>query len=106
MQKIKKISTISTVILMIAMFASLITLPAIEAQSISYNTTYLYVGTNAKLVGLGQNVLLIFWTKDIPPDIGETAGTVASPTTRAGWDGVKLIVTKPNGVNETINMPR
>src|SRR5665647_682843 len=108
MQKIlNKPSTISiALILMISMFASLVVLPTINAQTINTYTTYLYVGTNAKLVGLGQNVLLVYWTKDIPPDIGETAGTVPSPTTRAGWDGVTLIVTKPDGTNQTIAMPR
>jgi hypothetical protein len=25
------------------------------------------------------------WTADMPPDIGETAGTVAAPNGRAGW---------------------
>ena len=92
-------------ILMISMVASLF-LPLIYAQTINRYTSNLYVGSNAKLIGLGQQVLLVYWTAEMPPDIGETAGTVSSPTTRAGWDGVIFTVIKPDGTNETKVMTR
>ena len=65
-------------ILIISMFAALF-LPPINAQTINRYTSNLYVGSNAKLIGIGQQVLLVYWTAEMPPDFGETAGTVSSP---------------------------
>ena len=43
----------------------------------------------------------------MPPDIGETAGTVASPTGRAGWNNPATVsIMKPDGTNDTLTMPR
>ena len=58
-----------------------------------------------KVVGVGQSILLVAWTADIPPDIGETAGTVPSPNGRAGWNGMQINLTKPNGESVLLDMP-
>jgi len=50
-------------------------------------------------------MLVVAWTAAMPPDIGETAGTVSSPTLRAGWTGMTAVVTKPDGTNETLVFP-
>ena len=90
------------------MITLLFSLPGVYAQSanVSYNTTYLFVGVSEKTIGVGQQLLLVYWTSNIPPDIGEINNKVSSPTTRAGWDGVTLAITKPDGTNETVLMPR
>ncbi len=72
--------------------------------------TWLYVGTSAggggvADVGVGQQMLITAWTKDMPPDIGETAHLVQAPNGRAGWDGVTVTVTKPDNSTETLIFP-
>ena len=43
----------------------------------------------------------------MPPDVGETAGTIPSPNGRAAWNNPAIVtITKPDGTNETVSMPR
>ncbi|MCL2359713.1 MAG: PQQ-like beta-propeller repeat protein [Candidatus Bathyarchaeota archaeon] len=93
-------------ILIISLLTSSIALHQVNAQTTSRTASYIYVGASTGLIGVGQELSLVYWTADPPPDIGEETGAIPSPTGRAGWDGVKLIITDPNGNNETITMPR
>jgi hypothetical protein len=45
------------------------------------------------------------WTADMPPDIGEQAGTISSPSGRAGWANIPIKVTKPDNTSETFTIP-
>ena len=105
--KFAKNKTMATLILMLIMAIPLVSLSVGNAATVT-NTihTYLYVGTSAggggvATVGRGQSMLITAWTKDLPPDVGETAHLVSSPsgqfaTYRAGWDGVQVNITKPD----------
>jgi hypothetical protein len=110
-QKSKKMNTIISLILTITIVAStLAAFPIASAQTVNRYYTWLYVGTSAGgggagPIGVGQDMLLVAWTKDMPPDIGETSDVVASPTGRAGWYGMQISVTKPDNTTEIVNMP-
>jgi hypothetical protein len=91
--------------LILAIASSLITFPTATA-AVNYYTSWIYVSVNHDFIGLGQPVLLVTWMAQLPPDIGEQLGQIPSPTGRAGWDDVKFVITKPDGNNETIMLPR
>ena len=50
-------------------------------------------------------MLIVAWTADMPPDIGETSGAVPSPNGRAGWYGMQIKVWDPDNETETLDMP-
>jgi hypothetical protein len=77
----------------------------VEAQIKTTYDSYIYVTASPDPVGLGQTVLIATWTAEMPPDIGETAGTVISPSTRAGWYDITLTLTDPDGETQTIKLP-
>jgi hypothetical protein len=110
-RKNKKMNTIISLILTITIVASTIAaFPIASAQTVNRYYTWLYVGTSAGgggagPIGVGQDMLLVAWTKDMPPDIGETSDVVASPTGRSGWYGMQISVTKPDNTTEIVNMP-
>jgi outer membrane protein assembly factor BamB len=91
--------------LMATIAVTLVALP-IGNAAVNYYPSFMFVSTSLRQVGVGQPVLLVYWTANIPPDIGEQSGTISSPYGRAGWDGVTIIITNPDGINETIEMPR
>ena len=93
-----------TIIMLLTITAMLFASSAVDAAVANYNS-YIYVSASPNVIGVGQSVLLVAWTADIPPDIGETAGTVASPTGRAGWTGMQINLTQPNGESVLLNMP-
>ena len=109
-----KISTSKTNLSLITMFLMLTMaismfaiLPQIEAQTITYTRSFMYVGVTPNTVGVGQDVIIVTWTADMPPDVGETAGTIPSPNGRAAWNTPAIVtITKPDGTNETVSMPR
>jgi len=113
--KNKKIQTAISVILILSMIASIAFVSA-DVVNVNGKTlivgkihTWLYVGTSAggggvADVGVGQQMLITAWTKDIPPDIGETANLISTPDGRAGWNGITITVTRPDNTTETLNM--
>ena len=109
--KSKTTKIVISIILMIAMVTSCFSaFPLmVKAQVTPINVySYAYVGSSVGdggTVGLGQPMQLVCWTKDLPPDIGETNGIIASPNGRAGWYGWVINVTKPNGTTESITLP-
>jgi len=70
----------------------------------SYASTLMFV-TAQPVAAAGQQMFIIYWTSVIPPDIGESAGTVISPSQRAGWYDVTLTITEPDGAVTIIPMP-
>jgi hypothetical protein len=72
-----------------------------------YYTSYVYVatGTGNRPTTLGDSVLLVAWTADMPPDIGELSGVVSSPSGRAGWYDMQIKVWTPSNETEILDMP-
>ena len=100
-----------TAILMIALFllstvAVVVQIPDANAATNTY-TSYVYVatGTGDRPTQVNTPLLIVAWTADMPPDTGEILGVVSSPTGRAGWAGMQIIVTDPDGNTETLEMP-
>ena len=107
MEKNKTMNSLIALILTITIVTSaLVVIPMVDA-AVSSTYTWAYVTTNVGTgtIGVGQSMLLVCWTKDLPPDIGETNGLVSSPTGRAGWYGWQINVTKPDNSTEIVNMP-
>ncbi len=106
---IKNKNSIIAIILISAMIASSIfaILPTDTAQTVTVQKypTFIYGAVAPNPVGVSQPVTIVAWTAEMPPDIGEQAGTVASPSTRAGWSGLTLTLTDPNNVTSTIALP-
>ena len=105
-----KISKNKTMASLIALFLTLsiaftlVALPTVNAAIDRTYLTFMYV-TAQPVTGVNQPMFLVYWTDRIPQDIGESAGYVTSPSGRCGWYDIKLIVTKPSGTIEPINMP-
>jgi hypothetical protein len=95
-------ATAIALLLMLSMTASLVLLPPANA-AVRSHFSYMYVSTGSNVVGVGQQVLLVYWTADIPPDIGEISGAVSGNLNRASWSGCSFNVTTPEGV--TTNYP-
>ena len=91
------------VILLLSIATMLLVPSPVNAAVTTYNS-YIYVSSSPRVAGVGQSVLLVAWTADIPPDIGETAGTISSPSGRAGWIGMEINLTKPNGESVLLDM--
>jgi hypothetical protein len=71
----------------------------------TYIRSFIYVGCSPNPVGVGQETVIVAWTADMPPDIGEQRGGVTSPTGRAGWYDMTIELITPDGTNETLAMP-
>jgi hypothetical protein len=97
-----------TAILLVSLMLPVVALPLSSGQTVSSTHTWLYVGTGAGSapMQIGDDILIIAWTKDVVPDIGETAGLVSSPSGRSGWDGMKINVTCPDNSTVILDMPR
>jgi hypothetical protein len=91
---------------LIATVAVIIPLPTVTAED-RYYTSYVYVadGAGARGVGVNEMVLLVAWTADMPPNVGEIQGVVQSPTGRAGWADIQVKVTDPDGEEELLTLP-
>ena len=70
----------------------------------TYASTQVYCFVQP-VAAIGQQMFMVFWTESMPPDIGETAGTVSAPSSRAGWYGVSFTITKPDGTTDTYTHP-
>ena len=98
--KNKTMATMIAIFLMLTITATPVALPTVNA-AVNYYTSYVYVFIGPNPVGVGQSVLLVQWTADIPPDVGEIAGT--APGGRCAWYGLSFNVTTPEG--KTTNYP-
>ena len=108
--KNKSKSSAIALILMLTMIASSVAIfPPANAQTVPVTTTktYFYVGVSPVIVGVGQPVIIVTWTADLPPDVGETNGQIASPNGRAAWNSPQTVtIIRPDGKNETLTLPR
>jgi hypothetical protein len=96
----KTTATAIAIFLMLTIAATLIALPIVSAQTNREQPNFIYV-TAQPLTGIGQNVFISYFTDRLPIDVGEVAGLLPG---RAHWSDIKLIITKPDGTNETIAM--
>jgi hypothetical protein len=84
-------------------YLCLVPLPA-DAQTYR---SFVYVGVSPKVVGVGQQIIVVTWTADMPPDVGEQNLLISSPNGRAAWNNPMIVyITKPDGTNDTLEMPR
>ena len=102
----KTISILIALFLTLSMVITTIAIPAVDAAT-TYYYTYIYCESSAAArgIGVGQNVLLVAWTAEMPPDQGEASGLVSSPSGRAGWSGMQINLTKPDNTTEILDMP-
>jgi hypothetical protein len=100
-----KISAI-TFILVLTISAVIVVLPQVNAATTNFHT-WVYVATGAgnRKVSLGESVLLVTWTADMPPDTGEASGVVPSPSGRAGWHGMQIQVWEPDDETTILDLP-
>ena len=98
----KTVKTTITMILIIAMatITFMPNLPTANAVENNY-TSYIYVSVANSLIGIGQSQLIITWTADMPPDIGEQTTGAG----RAHWSDVEVTITDPDGTNTTLKIP-
>ena len=102
--KTKAIIALFLTLIMIASSLLAVT-TLVNAQTVQKYPTFLYASAAPNPVGVGQPVTIVTWTAEIPPDIGEIAGTVTSPSTRAGWYGLTLTITDPDAQNQSVSLP-
>jgi hypothetical protein len=103
-EKNKTKATAITLFLILTTAATLVPFLPTANAAVNYYNTFVYVAATPLVVGVGQQVLLVMWTADMPPDIGEIAAGVAG--LRAAWLNVGINVTKPDGTTETFIIER
>jgi outer membrane protein assembly factor BamB len=93
-------------LVLILTFAVAIVAPVANAENV-YFYTWVYVATSAgtRGVGVGETILLVSWTAEMPPDQGEATHVVNSPTGRAGWYGMQIKIWDPDNETEVKDMP-
>jgi hypothetical protein len=100
----KKATALIALLLIITIAATLTTsLPSVKAADTNYYS-YVYCSVTPDLIGVNQEVVLVMWTSDMPPDVGEQAGDV--PGGRAAWYDVGWYVTDPEGNTETLTIDK
>ncbi len=100
-QRNKKLIALIAIIIMVTILA-LETAPNISVNAaVNIYKSYPYVSVAMSTIGIGQTEVLVFWTADMPVDIGE----ITSQSGRAAWYNVEFIVTDPDGQNKTIVIP-
>jgi outer membrane protein assembly factor BamB len=82
-------------------------LPTAQAQEVEEESlrSFVYIAVSPSTTGVGQDVIIVAWTRDMPPEMGEERGLLDSPTGRAGWYDMTVTVTKPDGTTETLEFP-
>jgi hypothetical protein len=103
--KISKNKTMASLIalsLTLTIALTFVTLPTVNA-AVTFYHSLVYVATSRDVIGVNQPLLLVMWTADIPPDIGEQAGTIGG---RAGWDNIIMTVTLPDNTTQDLTLKR
>jgi len=105
--KISRKQTLTLIaVFLMATIAIIVPLPMANAATKNfYSWVYVATGIGDRPLGLGEDLLLVAWTADMPPDIGEQSGIVISPSGRAGWDGMQIKVWDPDNETEILEMP-
>lgn len=101
MQTSKAKATLIALFLVLMMAASLICLPTINAQTVSnpYKQMYIYVTAEPDPVGVGQQVLVVWWIDLLPPLPPEGPGSWSDFDR---WHGITVTITDPNGNSKTM----
>jgi len=101
----KKIAISLIALFLIATVAAVV--PKTVNAEDNYFTSYVYVatGVGSRPIGLGDDILLVAWTADMPPNIGEIQGVVQSPSGRAGWYDMQIKVWDPDNETELLDLP-
>ncbi|MCW3995934.1 MAG: PQQ-binding-like beta-propeller repeat protein [Candidatus Bathyarchaeota archaeon] len=95
--------TASIAIIIISTMVAISVAPELSVNAAVYKyQSYPYCSVSMTTIGVGQTQLLVFWTADMPVDIGE----IAAQTERAAWYNVQFIVTDPNGQNTTLTVAK
>jgi outer membrane protein assembly factor BamB len=108
-RKREKLKTIKnkTIIPLIALLAVIIAIPSFisqtSAQTLQYYPSYVYVGSGPDPVGVGQQVSIVTWTAEIPPETPDDH-KLGSFGNRQAWSDISITITDPNGKNETIKL--
>jgi hypothetical protein len=100
----KKMTIIITLLLTITLAVPLIELPTANAAVTNY-ASHIYCYAAPNVVGVGQAMEIVYFVDNVPPDIGEADHLVASPSGRAGWGGITMTITAPDGTNDTESLP-
>ena len=103
--KIAKKKTKASLIAMILTLTLVVTFAAElpNTSAVSYYHSYVYVAVTPNIIGVGQQVLVQYFTADLPPDVGEET---SGQGTRAGWDNVWITIKDPAGATEKISIQR
>ncbi len=99
-------NSLIALLLIVSVVVPFAALPAADAATRNFYS-YIYVSTSAgpSGVGVGEQILLVAWTQEMPPDTGEILGVVSSPNGRAGWYGMQVKVWDPDNETTTEDMP-
>lgn len=91
-----KITSIAIALfLILSMTASMTLLPSANAHVPAWNIpTWSYVTSAPNPVGVGQNVMVVFWCDKTPPTAGGDGGD--------RWLNLQITVMKPDGTNESL----
>ncbi len=106
--KNKTTATAITILLLVSMASALAFAPSANALGptvVNTYMSYMYCSVGSSVVGVGQQIILVYWTADIPPDIGETDGIIQSYLNRASWSGVSFNITDPDGITTNHPLP-
>jgi hypothetical protein len=92
----KQILSLIAVLLLLATAVQMTALPT-DAQT--YYNSYVYVAVNNAKVGVGQQLIIITWSADMPP-----IGPGESQAFR-GWLNMAVTITDPDNENTTVTIP-
>jgi hypothetical protein len=105
MKMSKNKTAIAITLFLIATIAvTLIAFSPMANAAENYYTSYVYAAVTPDHVGVNQEVVLVMWTADMPPDIGEISGDVEGG--RAAWYDVGFYLTDPQGNTETLTIDK
>jgi outer membrane protein assembly factor BamB len=92
---LKSLSVLSLLAIMIISLVSLLTLPTVNAHTPPWKVpTYSYIAATPDPVGVGQQILIVYWTSFAPP--------TATGSTGYTWQNLKVEVTKPDGTTQSL----
>jgi len=97
--KNKTTAAVIALFLVLTTAATIVPVLQIGYAAVDIYKSYVYVSVGNSVIGVGQQELIVMWTADMPPDVGEIA---AARGERAAWYNVGFNVTKPNGTTEQL----
>ena len=93
--KTKATATMIAILLMLSMTASLVFVPSVNAHTPPWKVpTYVYIAATPNPVGVGQQVLIVYWTSFAPP--------TATGSTGYAWQNLKIDIIKPDGSAQSL----